>query len=104
MLSGVKTCRTLIRVSTALVAATILVVAAPIHSAHGHDESAPSATLHGTCAICQMHAPAGTLAGAPVMMVEPDCFGHFIPITIDEFTPAPRDDADACRAPPSLAS
>jgi hypothetical protein len=104
MLVGVQTHRTLLRVFTALFAAMLLLVAAPIHAAHGHDASAPSSTLQASCAVCQMHAPVGTPAGASFAIIQLEAFDHFTPAATDVFVRTPRDDTDACRAPPSLAS
>jgi hypothetical protein len=94
--------RGLIRATLALLAAVAMVVSAPIHAGHGHDASSPSATIHASCAICQVQAPVGTGIAEPVTAIEPGCAGRLIPAD----NPARPDDWNAvpaaCRAPPRL--
>ena len=94
--------RAFIRASLALLAAVAMVVSAPVHAGHGHDASSPSATIHASCVICQVHAPAGTGIAAPVTAIEPGCAGRLIladaPARPAEWHAGPA----ACRAPPPL--
>ena len=90
------------RAFLALAAATVFIASAPIHAAHGHDESSPSATMHASCAVCHMHAPAGTPSCAAVAIVEPGLSGRLVADETLPTLPAPLVDTHACRAPPVL--
>jgi hypothetical protein len=101
MLFAVSFFPRLTRFVAASLAAAVLVASAPIHAAHGHNEAAPSATLHASCAMCQAPAPAATPAGRVAAMIESGP-GH-LPAVDEE--PAPRrghPGSHACRAPPFL--
>lgn len=91
-----------IRAMLALLAVVAMVVSAPIHAEHGHDASSPSATMHASCAICQVHAPIGTCVSLPVTTLDPGCAGRLI-VADSRVRPAESHAApDACRAPPAL--
>lgn len=102
MLLPVMAHRSLIRACLALAAVAVLVISAPIHAGHGHDASSPSATMHATCAICQMQTPVGTDAAATFAILAPECTAHLAVVEAAACPLAPRGDTDACRAPPRL--
>jgi hypothetical protein len=83
-----------------LFSALVIMIAAPIHAAHGHDDERTTTSLHAPCAACQVHAPAGTLAAAAVNIVEPDDFSHFVQIHTVDFGGSFHGGITACRAPP----
>jgi hypothetical protein len=91
-----------IGIPAVLLAAVVMFAAAPLHAAHTHGHGGDSVTLHAPCAVCLVHAPAGTPPDADAAIVEPDCFTHFIPIRTGVLLPAVHGQIDACRAPPAL--
>jgi hypothetical protein len=100
MLFSMQWTRIAPRGPVALLAAVIMLVAVPLHAAHVHHEEA--VTLHAPCAACQVQAPAGTPPDAGALIVEPDCFSHFVDVRTGILLHDAHGRIDACRAPPSL--
>jgi hypothetical protein len=94
--------RPFISIPAAILAAVVMLAAAPLHAAHTHGDDGESVTLHSPCAVCLVHAPAGTPPDAGAVIVEPDCFSHFFRIHTDVLLPSAHGQVDACRAPPAL--
>ena len=89
-----------LRVALALLAMVAVIVAPALHASHSHDNEAGS--VHAPCAVCQIHAPAGTPPDVRVTVVEPDAVTHFVDVHRDALHPDPHGRVDASRAPPSL--
>ena len=102
MLNSMQWTRSMVRISTALVAAVIMIVVAPLHAAHNHHDDVASGVLHAPCAACQVDAPAGTPPVTCALVVKPDGVSHFVDVHRDALHPDPQCRVDACRAPPHL--
>ena len=91
-----------LRIALALFTVVAVTVAPALHAAHSHDDD--TGTIHAPCAVCQMHAPAGTPPDVRVAFVEPDAVTHFVDVHRDALHPDPHGRVDASRAPPYLLS
>ena len=100
MLSSMRIGTPGLRIALALLATVAVMVAPTLHAAHSHDDAAN--TVHAPCAVCQMHAPAGTPPDVRVAFVEPDPVLQFVDVHRDALHPDPHCRVDACRAPPHL--
>lgn len=102
IIHGMRTFFSGLRFMTALFVALLMILAAPIHAAHSHEESETTTTMHAPCAVCQMHAPTGTPAAAVGDIVELDTRSHFIADHTSDFEGSFHGGITACRAPPLL--
>jgi len=102
MLHGMRTILPGLRNTTALFVALVMILAAPIHAAHSHEESGTTTTMHAPCAVCQMHAPTGTPSIGVGSIVEADTRSHFIADHTSDFDGSFHGGITACRAPPLL--
>jgi len=100
MLSFVRRLPARLRVATTIIAVLAIVIAAPIHAAHGHGDSGAN-RVHAPCAICQLQSPAcrpswEPCAGIPLEPI-------FVLVAVVSSSPISAPAAvDACRAPPSV--
>jgi len=98
MLSVVRRIPARFRVAITIIAVLAIVIAAPIHAAHGHGDSLAN-RVHAPCAICQLQSPAAHPSWEPCPGIPLE------PIFVLAATASPSPISapaavHACRAPP----
>jgi len=103
MLPDVNGHRVDVRVLTAALAVAALAVAAPLHLAHGHDDSSLS-RMHAPCAACQFHQTTSTPAEPTCGVLAPPVAQCAAPTAPEALPTSVQPAPDGCRAPPFSAS